>query len=267
VPERDVLGRLRAGEAVLSLGVRSARTGEIARLALAAGYDLIWIDLEHSSMSVDCATQIAATAADIGLGAWVRTAERDYGVIGRLLDGGADGIIAPRIETPDEARQVVAAARFPSRGQRSQVGLLPQSGYRRLPTAELMRQAELATSVHVLLETARGIANAEAIAAIDGVDALHVGVNDLSVDLGYVGDPGHAAVLDACRKVVAGANRCGKLAAIGGLSDPAQSCALIQQGAAPLIFAGIDTDLLAAGLTQRARQWRSQVPLTKGQGK
>ena len=72
----------------------------------------------------------------MGMEAWVRTAERDLGVIGRLLDGGATGIIAPRIETVEQARQVVAAARFPPRGMRSQIALLPQLGYRRKPAPQ-----------------------------------------------------------------------------------------------------------------------------------
>jgi 2-keto-3-deoxy-L-rhamnonate aldolase RhmA len=254
-----VLDRLRKGEPVLSLGIRNARTAEIVRLAHGAGFGSVWVDLEHSSIGVDCATQIVATAADLGLGALIRTAERDYGVVGRLLDSSATGIIAPRIETVDEARQVVAAARFPPRGQRSQIALLPQLGYRRLPPAELMQGAERATSVHILLESAKGIANADAIAALDGVDMLHVGMNDLSVEMGHVGDVGHRDLFDACKRVIAAAVGHGKLAAIGGLSDPAQIRELIKAGAAPLIMAAIDTDLLAAALNQRAQEWRTRL--------
>jgi len=175
-----VLDNLRAGQPVLSLGVRSARTADIARFARSAGYRVIWVDLEHSSMSIDCAAQILASAFDLGLEGWVRVPEKDYGVIGRLLDGGATGIIMPRVETAEEAARVVTAARFPPRGQRSQIARLPQFCFERLPAAELMESADRLTSVHILLETATGIANADAIAAVDGVDILHVGLNDLS---------------------------------------------------------------------------------------
>jgi 2-keto-3-deoxy-L-rhamnonate aldolase RhmA len=257
-----VLERLRAAEPVLSLGIRNARTSEIVRLAHGAGFGIVWIDLEHSSIPAENAAQIAATALDLGLEGWVRTAERDYTVIGRLLDSGVTGIIAPHIESAEEAREVVAAARFPPRGSRSQIALLPQSGYRRLPPGELMTAAERATSVHALLESARGIAAADEIAAVDGIDILHVGVNDLSVDLGHVGNPTHPQVLDACAQVVAAAKRHGKLAAIGGLSEPARIRELIRTGAAPLIFAAIDTDLLASGLAQRAHEWRTHLAST-----
>jgi 4-hydroxy-2-oxoheptanedioate aldolase len=180
------------------------------------------------------------------------------------LDGGATGIIAPRVETVEEAQKVVNAARFPPRGQRSQISLLPQAKYRRMSAAELMRCADLATTVHILLETAAGVGNADAIAAIDGVDVLHVGMNDLSVDLGHVDDLRHADMLDACKRVIAAAQGRGKLAAVGGCSDPAQCVELFKAGAVPLIFAAIDTDLLAAGLSQRATLWNQLVQEWRG---
>ena len=99
-----VLQRLVAGETVFTLGIRNARTPDIVRMARSAGCGAVWIDLEHSSMPIDCATQMAAFASALGVDCWVRIPERDYGVIGRLLDGGAGGIIAPSIETATEAR-------------------------------------------------------------------------------------------------------------------------------------------------------------------
>jgi 2-keto-3-deoxy-L-rhamnonate aldolase RhmA len=259
ITNSTVLHRLARGEPLLSLGIRNARTAEIARLAKAAGFGIVWVDLEHSSLSIDCAVQISAVAADLGLEAWVRVPERDYGVIGRLLDGGVTGIVAPRVETAAEAQQVVNAARFPPRGYRSQIAHLPQVGYRKLPAAELMAAADRATTVHILLESARGIDNADSIAAIDGVDMLHVGMNDLSVDLGHVGNLRHPDMLDACKRVIAAAHRHGKLGVAGGSSDPALCLELLDAGAAPIIFAAIDTDVLCAGLNQRAQEWTQRI--------
>jgi 2-keto-3-deoxy-L-rhamnonate aldolase RhmA len=253
------LQRLTRGEPLLSLGIRNARTAEIVRMAKTAGFGMVWIDLEHSSISIDCAAQIIASAADLGLEAWVRVPEREYGDIGRLLDGGATGIIAPRVETDEEAQRVVNAARFPPRGQRSQIALLPQAKYRRMSAAELMRCADLATTVHILIESAEGVRNADAIAAIEGVDVLHVGMNDLSVDLEHVDDLRHADMFDACKRVIAAAHSRGKLAVVGGLSDPALCVELLNAGAVPIVFAAIDTDVLAAGLAQRATQWDQRI--------
>lgn len=257
--ENAALHRLAQGEPLLSLGIRNARTTEIVRMAKSAGFGVVWIDLEHSSISIDCAVQIIGSAADLGMEAWVRTPERDYGVVGRLLDGGATGIVAPRVETAEEAQKVVNAARFPSRGQRSQIGLLPQAKYRRMSAAELMRCADLATTVHILIESAAGVRNADAIAAIDGVDILHIGMNDLSVDLGHVDHLRHADILDACKCVIEAAHRRGKLAVVGGASDPALVVEFLNAGAVPVIFAAMDTDVLAAGLSQRATEWDQRI--------
>ena len=259
-PRKNVmLQRLAHGEPLLSLGIRNARTAEIVRIAKTAGFGVVWVDLEHSSISIDCAAQIIASADDLGLEAWVRVPERDYGVIGRLLDGGATGIIAPRVETAEEAQRVVNAARFPPRGQRSQTALLPQTKYQRMPAAELMRCADLATTVHILIESVEGVRNANAIAAIDGVDVLHVGMNDLSVDLGHVDQLRHPDMLHACKRVIAAAQDHGKLAVVGGSSDPALFAEMLNAGAVPLVFAAIDTDVLAAGLTQRAADWGQRL--------
>lgn len=254
-----VLARLAAGEPVLSLGVRNARTGDIARMASASGYDVVWIDLEHSSMSVDVAAQIAATAHDLGIAAWVRVPEREYGVIGRLLDGGATGIIAPKVESAEEARLLADACRFPPRGQRSQIGLLPQWGFARMPAPELTRRADEAVVLQILLESAKGIANAGAIAAVDGVDIVGIGMNDLTADLGCPGDYRHADARAACEQVATAAAAHGKVAIVGGIPDPTYFLDLVGIGFARLIFAGIDTDILAAGLAARADDWRARL--------
>ena len=231
-------------------------------MARTSGYGAIWVDLEHSSMSVDCAAQLVACAHDLGLEGWVRVPERDLATIGRLLDGGASGIIMPHVETEAEARAFAAACRFAPQGCRSQLGILPQFGFRRMPAAELVERANRATSAHVLIESAAGVANADAIAAVEGVDILHVGLNDLSASLGHLGNTRHPDLDDACRAVVAAARRHGKIAAVGGVADAAHYRQLIALGCAPLVFAAIDTDLLAGAIDGRASDWRAIFTLS-----
>lgn len=253
-----LLDRLRGGERLLSLGIRFSRTADIVRMASGAGYDLVWVDLEHSSMSIDTAAQIAATAHDLGLGAWVRVPERDHGVIGRLLDGGATGIIGPKIETGDEAQQLADACRFPPRGQRSVIARLPQTGFVRTPAADLVAAANDGVVVQALIESVKGVANADAIAAAAGIDILAVGTNDLTAEMGCPGEVTDAAVMAACAAVAAAAARHGKIAIIGGVADDDHFMALQALGFAPFIFAGIDTDMIADGLAQRADAWRGK---------
>lgn len=259
-PTRSVTARLRAGEPIVQLGLRNARTSEIVRMASGAGYDLIWVDLEHSSMSIDCAAALAATATDLGMISWVRVPEREYGVIGRLLDCGCGGIISPKIETAEQARTAVDACRFPPLGQRSAIGILPHYGYAKMPAAVLSARANDDVVLQVLIESAEGIANIDDIAAVAGVDIIGIGTNDLTADYGCPGDVRDPRIAEAFASVAAAARRHGKIAVIGGIADDAHWRELLAIGFAPLIFAGIDTDIIAAALTQRAADWRSRMP-------
>ncbi len=131
------LERLRSGELTLMMAIRSARTTEIVRIAKATGHHAVMVDLEHSAIDVGLTGEMCATASDLGLTPFVRVPERDYGIIGRLLDSGAYGIVAPRIETVEEAAAICRACRFPPAGQRSQLAMVPQYGMRPMTAIEL----------------------------------------------------------------------------------------------------------------------------------
>ena len=118
--------RLAQGLPVAVLGVRCSRTAEIARIARSTGHQAIWVDMEHSTMPVDTAAMICASALDLGLVPFIRRCQR--GISGSLdgyLDGGALGIIAPRIETVEQARDLVAACKFPPLGHPTPRGQHP----------------------------------------------------------------------------------------------------------------------------------------------
>jgi 2-keto-3-deoxy-L-rhamnonate aldolase RhmA len=249
------LARLRAGELTLMLGVRGSRGTDIVRVARATRHHAILIDLEHSTMSLDDAARMCATGGDLGLTPFVRVPEREYGAIGRLLDGGAAGIVAPRIETAAEARSVAEACRFPPRGQRSQIGTVPQHEMRPTPARVLNRLLDDATVVQVLLETPSGIANADAIAEVDGVDMLAIGVNDLTAELGVPGEYADPRVRDAISTVAEACRRHEKLLMVGGVADLATLASFAALGVCPLQLTGMDTDLLFAEAEARVSRF------------
>jgi 4-hydroxy-2-oxoheptanedioate aldolase len=248
---RAAVERLSQGVPVTALGVRGSRTAEIARIAHSCGYQAIWVDLEHSCIPLDAATLICATALDLGLAPFVRIPERDYGVIGRLLDGGAVGIIAPRVETVAAAQDIVAACRFPPLGHRSAIATLPHLAFQTMEAGQFNREMDRATVVQILIETPRGLENLEAIAALPGVDLVALGTNDLTAELGVPGQFKHPQVRQAHEAAIAACQKAGKPLIIGGVGDPAYVAELIRLGAAPFLFAGIDTDLLLAAARQR----------------
>ena len=251
----DFLTRLRGTDPVLMLAIRTGRTADVVRIARSTGHHAVMVDLEHSTMPLDVAASLCATAADLGLFPFVRIPEREYGAIGRLLDGGVRGIIAPRVETAAEAATVARACRFAPRGQRSQLAAVPQFGLRPTPAATLNPALDEATVVQILIETPAGVARAEEIAAVDGVDMLAFGANDFTAELGAPGQYGDPRVTDAVAALGAACARHGKPLMVGGIADPALLRDLGRLGVCPLRLTGTDTDMLYVGAAARAERF------------
>ena len=166
------------------MATRLARTAEIAMIADACGFDAFFIDMEHCTITLDAAAQICVAALPVGVTPLVRIAGHDFEDATRLLDAGALGIICPNVSTPAEAQAFARACRFPPLGERSVGGAGPLQGYRATPLAEVNAQGNAATLCIAMLETPEGIANADAIAAVPGIDVLLIGSNDLCTALG-----------------------------------------------------------------------------------
>jgi 2-keto-3-deoxy-L-rhamnonate aldolase RhmA len=247
--------RLRGADPVLMLAIRSGRTGDIVRIAKSTGHHAVLIDLEHSSMSLDVAASLAATAGDLGLFPFVRVPEREYGAIGRLLDTGAEGIVAPRIETAAQAETVTLACRFAPRGQRSQLASVPRLGLRPTPAATLNAMLDDQVVVQALIETPAGVAAADKIAAVDGVDMIAFGANDFTAEIGAPGRYDDPRVDEAIATLAAACKQYGKLLMVGGIGDPSRLRELDALGVCPLRMTGTDTDILYAGAAARAERF------------
>lgn len=257
--DRTFAERLGAGEPCYTLGIRTARSVDFVRMAASSGYDAIWIDLEHSTIPLDTTAQMSATARDLGLEAWVRVPEGDFGVIGRVLDGGASGLIIPQIETAEDAKRAVSYCRYPPEGGRSHNALYSTFGFCRIDPKERAEAANRSVFLQVLLESTQAVDNVETIAAVDGVDAIGLGLNDLSANMNMLGDVQAEAITAICRRVIAAAKKHGKHAIIGGLKGPDHYRQMVDLGAAPYVFAAIDTDLFVDALDQRITRWRAAV--------
>ena len=260
--ENGLLYRLSRGELTLAMMIRSARTPDVVRMAHSSGHHIIIVDLEHSTMSLDEAAVMASTASDLGLFPFVRVPERDYGAIGRCLDGGALGIVAARIESATQAEEVARACRFAPRGQRSQIASVPQFGFVPTPAATLNPMLDRSVVVQVLLETPLGVSNASSIAQVDGVDMLAIGANDLSAELGYSGDFSNSNLQESIRQVAAACRDNGKLCVLGGVSDLGLLRKFLSFGIAPLVISGSDTELLANAAKHRSgvlKDWHAEV--------
>jgi 2-keto-3-deoxy-L-rhamnonate aldolase RhmA len=251
--------RLENGQLAIGFGVRMVRTVEGARIAKTAGYDWLFIDMEHGPFDVDAAGQIAVAALAEGITPIARVPGFEHYHASRLLDAGALGIVVPHVDTAKQAKQVVDNCRFPPLGRRSFPGALPQLGFAPTAAADTARLINDGTLVVVMLETPKAIANADAIAAVDGVDVLLIGTNDLTIEMGIPGQHSHPKVVDAYRKMIAACRKHGKHAGMGGIYDPPIMRNYVDMGVR-FLLGGADLAMLMGAAKQRADVLRGLEP-------
>jgi 4-hydroxy-2-oxoheptanedioate aldolase len=249
------LDRLRAGDMALGIIIRQARTVDIAPVMKACGYDWLFLDLEHNSMDLDMAVQISVAALGAGIAPIARVPARQLWMATRILDGGGLGIVMPHVDTPDEARAIAAALRYPPLGHRSVAGGLPHLKYEKHGLAETCAAINEATFVTVMLETPQAIVNADAIAAVPGIDSLLIGTNDLAMELGIPGGFGDERIVAAYQAVVDACRKHGKYAGVGGISDEALLKRYIGMGVR-VVLPGSDLGFLQLAASERAATMR-----------
>ncbi len=246
------LRNLRAGKLAIGLGLRQARTVDIAQIAKTSGFDWLFIDCEHNSMDTDVAAQIAAASLAVGITPIVRVAGKEHWMASRMLDNGAQGIVVPHVDSEQEAKRVADHCRFPPVGHRSMGGGLQQVGFASMPVGETARIVNEETLIVVMLESQRGIENCEAIAATPGIDALLIGTNDLCFEMGIPGQFNDPRVAEAYKKVIAACRKHGKFPGMGGMYTPELLERHINMGV-QLILSGSDFSLLMQAATARAK--------------
>ena len=244
--------KLARGEVVASMTVRFSRTIEIARIAKTAGFDTLYVDMEHNTLSIDAVCQICIAAQQIGVTPLVRVPANTPDYIGRVLDGGAMGVITPHIRSAAEARAMVDLVKFPPVGHRSAGGALSQYEYRNFPITETNAGMNAATFLVVMLETAAALENVEEIIGTDGVDMLLFGSNDLCGEMGISGQYDHPRLAAAFERAIAAANKVGKHVGVGGLAARDDLMTKFVQMGARYVSTGTDMAFLMAACTQKA---------------
>jgi 2-keto-3-deoxy-L-rhamnonate aldolase RhmA len=257
-----VAERLKKGELALNLMIRHARTVDIALAARTCGFDGVFFDLQHGVISEHEVSQMAVAAMSMGVAPLVRVPEKDYAAALRMLDNGALGIILPEVTTVEDAKLSVAATKFPPLGNRGAFGCWAHFGYRSVPAPEARRAMNEGTLLILMVESKAAVDHIEGIAAVPGVDVVHIGTNDLSTDLGHPGELTHPDVLAAVERVVKACRANGKHAGVGGLTGAGAEkglAAVIKLGARFITSASEWNLMLAAG-AERVRSLRA-LPL------
>jgi 2-keto-3-deoxy-L-rhamnonate aldolase RhmA len=250
--------RLRAGELGLALMIKHARTVDIALAAKTCGFDALYFDLQHSTVPEDVVAQVSAAAVQAGITPIVRIPKGGWGTALRLLDGGALGIVVPDLVTADDASEAVMNCKFSPLGERSNAGRYPHFAYEAIPAVEARKALDENTLLIAMVETAAALENVEAIAAVPGIDVVHIGSSDLSSDLGHPGQNTHPKVVAAIERVVAACRKHGKVPGMGGLSggDPKNYELAVRLGARFFSAANEWSLMMQAG-EERVRMLRS----------
>lgn len=222
---------MKAGKVALGMNVRLARSGDIARIAKTTGHDFIFIDAQHSLFSLETIGHIAQAALGCNIAALVRVRSCDDPDTSLLLDNGVTGIVFPDISTAEEARRAVHRAKFPPIGKRSVAGGYPIFDFRAVSPRDAVPALNDNTLVVCMIETREGVQNIEEIAAVDGVDVIHVGANDLLTAMGKPGAFGDPEAMAAIERVISVATAHGKFAGVGGDRNLPRQTEYIRKGA------------------------------------
>lgn len=186
-----------------------------------AGFDWCVIDMEHTPLDQMEVIHLLQAAAGTPMVPVVRVPWNDTVMIKRVLDAGATTLLIPFVQNAQEAADAVAATRYPPQGRRGMAGMSRASRFGTFPN--YLTRANEGMAVIVQLETPHAINQLEAIAAVDGVDALFIGPGDLSATMGHVGQLTHPEVLALTAEAVRRAHAAGRpIGTVGGTPEVVQ---------------------------------------------
>ncbi|KAL9949380.1 hypothetical protein D7B24_006868 [Verticillium nonalfalfae] len=255
IAKNNLLTLARENKICTAFGIKIIPGGEIVQIAKSAGYDSLFIDLEHTTLTMRDAGQLCIAANSAGITPFVRVPhECGRGFMQRVLDAGAMGIIVPHIHGVEDARRVIDVAKYPPVGHRSISAGFPQFEYAPLPAHIIQSEMNATGSVvFIMIETADALEAVEDIAALPGCDVLLVGSNDLACEIGTLPDWDHKDFIGALRRVGAAAKAHGKMMGIAGLYHrPDILTQVINEFGARWIVGAQDVGLLTAGGRQNS---------------
>ncbi|MDA1280433.1 MAG: aldolase/citrate lyase family protein [Chloroflexi bacterium] len=204
------------GELQIGTWVNMLRNPASLTMFKQAGLDFVRLDMEHSSPSIETVADFAAMGRALDLPVMVRPPEANREWITRLLDVGIYNLHCPQVDTPEHAAEIVAASYYTPRGSRGMSGASPGNDYdMTMPVMERLKFTNDQVFITVMFESAQAFEHVDEIAAMDGIDALTLGPQDLAQDLGVFGTPDQNRVLDEKRmQIVEAAKKYGKTCAM-----------------------------------------------------
>jgi 2-keto-3-deoxy-L-rhamnonate aldolase RhmA len=258
----DFLTKLRSGQVCLGTGI--SFTDATVTEALCSVLDYVWIDMEHTALSLETVqAHIMATNGSTTT-PLVRVAWNDPVLIKPVLDVGAAGIVVPLVRSAEEARRAVAACHYPPEGIRG-YGPRRPSNYGRIGGPSFCENANANVLVVIQIEHIEAVNNLDAILSVPGLTSVVVGAMDLSGSMGYMGQPRHPEVLRTIDNIVAKARQAGVFVGLATGDDPEFAIEWIRKGM-QWVSLGTDTTLLLRAADLVCGRIRDQIGSTGAPG-
>jgi 2-keto-3-deoxy-L-rhamnonate aldolase RhmA len=249
--------RLARDEVALGLMLMSGDP-HVPGIAAAAGYEYVLADLEHTSLTLRELETLVRAADAAGIVPMTRVAGGRKQDLLAALETGVRGIMVPAVESAEEAREVVQAARYAPFGRRGVFYLGYTSEYAGIPPAEHFRTANEELLLILQVETSRGVLAAGEIAAVPGVDAVLIGPGDLSASLGVPWEWDHPALREAIDTTFLATRMHGKVAGI--MPPTVEHAARAVDAGARLLLWGPDLALLLRAALEDVRRLTAALP-------
>ena len=247
---------LAAGGQALGSMVFEFFTPGMPRILANAGAQFALYCMEHTGAGFETLKPQFALCRALGVVPLVRVPGTEYDFIARALDCGALGVMVPLVDDAEQARFIVSCTRYPPDGRRGAAFGFAHDDYQGGDVAEKMRMIHARTLAIAMIETAKGLENVEAIAAVPGVDVLWLGHFDLTNFLGIPGQFSHPKYKDAIKRIVAAAAKNGKAAGYMA-ADEALGREYLGHGFR-MIATGTDQGMLQAAIAHNIGAWRSK---------
>jgi 4-hydroxy-2-oxoheptanedioate aldolase len=211
--------KLRDNQTVLGVGVRYFRSWEIAAMMASAGFDFLFVDMEHSAYSLETVSDLCHAATTAGMTPIVRVPEIQYSLLSRPLDAGAMGLVIPHVDTRVQVENIVACTKYAPLGKRGMVSQTPHSDFLGGNLAEYTQWANTQLMNVIMIESAEGVANLDSMLQIPGIDVVLVGSSDLSQELGIPGNFAHDKMVECYQHVLSACQRHHVTPGLAGVGD------------------------------------------------
>lgn len=245
IPPNLIRSKLARGELVVGTMLIELRQPSVMTMLANAGFDFVLIDNEHGPFSVETIADLSRGARDAGVTPIVRIPELTYAHVAQALDGGAQGIMLPRVTARAQVEECIKFMKYPPAGRRGAVLARGHTAFRAGPLAETLAVANRETFLIVQIETAEAVEHLDEILSVPGVDAALVGPTDLSLALGVPGSTDAPALIQAIERTMASCKTHGVLPAIH-TNDVAMTAGWARRGMR-LVSINSEVGLLTAG--------------------